>query len=141
MILTLELSSGGEPSKEIDSPIAAFHLALHDSDELYLVCYTKVDKLPWQKSWEQIRISATITEVLRGNKKVGDKVHFRRTLDGKYGDISNLHGSLNFIRFVKTVSNVSVDPQDPQSVFQYTEELHQFARKHINVEQDAVANY
>ena len=129
----------GEKPDEIDSHESAFHYMIHDGAAFCLVCYTVVEKKPWRGEWEQLEIQATIVEVFRGEKTVGDRIQFRRVMDGKFGDISLLHGSLRFVRFDRSEENaggeLSVDPQDPQAIFGYSAEFHAVARSHSNAEQ------
>jgi hypothetical protein len=128
------LSHAGEKPVEIDSQATAFHYMIHEGEGFCLVCYTKVEKKPWQGEWEQLEISATIVEVFRGSRKVGDRIRFRRGIDGKFGNISHLHGSLNFIHFDKpeapNAKETLVDGQDPQAVFRYSEAFHKVATDH-----------
>ena len=139
MIYSASIVVAGERPAEIDSYEAAFHTTLHDGPEFYLVCITQADKKPWRGEWEQLFIKATIVEVIRGEKKVGEKIEYNRVLDGKYGDISSLHGSLYFVRFDidDETKVIGVDPQDPQALFSYSEEFHAQAIEHKNKENKA----
>ena len=132
MIHCTPIGVAGERPAEIDSHEAAFHTMLHDGAEFYLICITTVDKKPWHGEWEQLFIKATIVDVIRGPKKVGDKIEYNRVLDGKYGDISALQGSLYFVRFDidDETKTSSVDPQDPQALFSYTAAFHAQAIEH-----------
>ncbi len=131
--------SADEKPPEIDSYESSFHYRIHDSVEFCLVCYTSVEKKPWRGAGEQLLITATIVDVIRGSRKIGDRIKFQRVLDGKYGDISHLSGSLNFIRFDKAPNpafkKTIVDAQDPQAVFRFSEAFHIVALKHKIAEQ------
>ena len=103
-----------------------------------MVCYSRVEKKLW-RGGEKLEIEATIVEVYRGKRKIGDRIKFTRVFDGKFGDISHLHGSLYFVRFDKApnpaIKQTIVDAQDPQAVFSYTAEFHAIAKKHKQAEQ------
>ena len=133
------IASAGERPVEIDSHESAFHIMLHDGAGFCLVCYTKVEKKPWRGEWEKFEIEATIVEVYRGKRKIGDRIKFTRVMDDKFGDISKLHGSLNFIRFDKAlnpaIKQTIVDAQDPQAIFRFSEAFHKVALKHKVAEQ------
>ena len=137
--LSYPVGYAGERPVEIDSHESAFHIMLHDKAGFCLVCYTEVMKKPWRGEWEKLEIEATIVEVYRGKRKIGDRIKFTRVMDGKFGDISHLQGSLNFVRFDKSDNPDSkvtfVDGQDPQAVFGYSSEFHAVAKKHKQAEQ------
>ncbi len=139
MIYSASIVVAGERPAEIDSHEAAFHTMLHDGAEFYLICITQVDKKPWRGEWEQLFIKATIVDVIRGDRKIGDKIEYNRVLDGKYGDISGLQGSLYFVRFdIDDETKTSgVNPQDPQALFSYTEAFHAEAIEHKKKENKA----
>lgn len=127
----------GELRDEIDSYEEAFHHALHKAPEIYLVCYYQVEKKPWGQEWERLEIKATIVEVIRGERKVGDRIEFGRVLDGKYGDISKLAGSLNYVQYYRIDQEGSpefgkrnIDPQDPAALFRYSPEFAVIAADH-----------
>ena len=133
------IGHAGEKPAEINSHESAFHYMIHDGAGFCLVCYTRVEKKPWRGEWEKLEIEATIVEVYRGKRKIGDRIKFTRVMDGKFGDISHLHGSLNFVRFDKPDNPDSketfVDGQDPQAVFSYSTEFHAVAKQHKQAEQ------
>ncbi|MDP0489550.1 MAG: hypothetical protein Q7Q71_00700 [Verrucomicrobiota bacterium JB023] len=137
--MTCVLAEPIKDGDEIDSYEAAFHHMLHDAAEFYLVCIYEVEKKPWGKEWEQLEIKATVIDPIKGAKKVGEKLNYRRVLDGKYGDISSLNGSLKFVRLItdeeKPDDEAFVDAQDPMSVFRYSPEFHKVAREHRQAEQ------
>jgi hypothetical protein len=129
---------GGE---EIDSHASAFHHAIHNSAEFYLVCLYDVHKKPWNKDWEQLEIKATIVLPIKGRKPMGEKISFERVLDGKYGDISHMDGSLYFVRYDKVEGAASgeprklgIDAQDPHAVFRSSEDLFRVALEHKETE-------
>ena len=132
IIYSIPIGLAGERPAEIDSHEAAFHTMLHDGAEFYLICITQVNKKPWSGEWEQLFIKATIVDVIRGARKVGDRIEYNRVLDGKYGDISGLQGSLYFVRFDvdQDTKTSRVDPQDPQALFSYSEAFHAVATEH-----------
>lgn len=141
--LSVMMCVRAEPIKdidEIDSYESAFHHMLHDSAEFYLICIYEVKKKPWGEEWEQLEIKATVIDAIKGDKKIGEKINYTRVLDGKYGDISGLTGSLKFVQFIKDdekpEGDAFVDAQDPMSVFRYSPEFHKVARKHQQAEQD-----
>jgi len=139
LLVLSSLSHADDKPKEVDSYESSFHFMIHDGDGFCLVCYTSIEKKPWGKVFEQLEITATIIEVYKGTRKIGDKIKFNRVLDGKYGDISHLQGSLQFVRFDKAhnpaIKNTVVDAQDPQAIFKFSEKLHKVARKHKVPEQ------
>jgi hypothetical protein len=131
------LLSAGELRDEIDSDQEAFHHALHKAPEIYLVCYYHVEKKPWGKEWERLEIKATIVEVIRGERKVGEQIEFERVLDGKYGDISKMAGSLNYVQYYRIdqegspeFGKLNIDPQDPAALFRYSPEFAVIAAEH-----------
>jgi hypothetical protein len=132
---------------EIDSHEAAFHHAIHDSAEFYLVCVYEVAKKPSNKVWEQLDIKATVVESIKGGKPVGEKINFQRVLDGKYGDVSHMVGSLYFVRYDKVEGaspaepkTLEINPQDPHAVFGISKDLLRTAKEHKEAEQDASGN-
>lgn len=136
------LLSAGELRDEIDSFGESFHQALHVAPEIYLVCYYQVDKKPWAKEWERLEIKATVVEVIRGERKVGDRIEFDRVLDGKYGDISKLPGSLNYVQYYRNdqegspeFGKLNIDPQDPAALFRFSSELSVIAAEHKEAQQ------
>lgn len=129
----------GELREEVDSYEEAFHHAIHNAPEIYLICYYQIDKKPWGKEWEQLEIKATIVDVVKGERKVGDKIEFVRVLDGKYGDISMLSGSLHYVQYYRVeekdapeFGKLSIDAQDPFALFRYSPEFSVLASKHKN---------
>jgi hypothetical protein len=129
--------SAGELRDEIDSYEEAFHQALHTAPEIYLVCFYQVEKKPWAKEWERLEIKATIVEVIRGERKVGERIEFERVLDGKYGDISKLIGSLKYVQYYRKdqegspeFGKLDIDPQDPAALFRYSPEFSVIAAEH-----------
>lgn len=118
---------------EIDSHEAAFHHAIHESTEFHLVCVYDMKKKPVGKAGEELEIQATIIRPIKGDRPVGAKISFKRFLDGKYGDISSMDGTIYFVRFDKVENEpgkVEINPQDPHAVFRSSEELLKIAREH-----------
>ena len=143
IVFSIPIGYAGNRPAEIDSHESAFHIMLHDGAGFCLVCYSRVEKKLW-RGGEKLEIEATIVEVYRGKRKIGDRIKFTRVFDGKFGDISHLHGSLYFVRFDKApnpaIKQTIVDAQDPQAVFSYTAEFHTIAKKHQQAEQVAAPN-
>jgi hypothetical protein len=129
LVLSALSTHADELKAEIDSAAEAFHRPLHLASEMYLVCYYKVDKKPWGKEWEQLEIRATVVDVVNGPKKIGERIQFVRVLDGKYGDISHLLGSLNYVHSHDR-GKFEIDAQDPHAIFGYTEERAKVALAH-----------
>ena len=125
---------------EIDSHEAAFHHAIHGSAEFYLVCIYEVTKKPWNKVWEQLEIKATVVEAIKGGKPVGEKISFQRVLDGKYGDVTHMVGSLYFVRYDKgegptpDESKTEINPQDPHAIFGCSKDFLRTAKEHKDAE-------
>ncbi|MBN8460531.1 MAG: hypothetical protein J0M04_22095 [Verrucomicrobia bacterium] len=146
LALPLPPIAAGELREEIDSAKEAFHHALHDAPAIYLVCYYKVEMKLWNGDWEQLDIQATIVEVVRGDQKVGDRINFERVMDGKYGDISKLAGSLYYVQLYRNdhegtpnFGKLDIDPQDPLAVFPYSQERSAMAAEHKKKAQQAGA--
>ena len=125
-------------------PVEWFHQALHygDRPELYLVCAYKIsvqkhgiDSLAAQ-GWEELLISCTVVDVIRGPKKVGEKFTYRRYLDGKAKDLVKIEdhlGRLNYVFFVEAPNGSRfVDPQDPSAVWRFEPEIQKAANLHRN---------
>jgi hypothetical protein len=118
---------GGELREEVDSYEEAFHHALHNAPEIYLICFYQVEKKVWAEEWEQLKINATVVDVVKGALKVGERIEFERVLDGKYGDISKLEGSLYYVQFHRNndeksprFGKLDIDPQDPFALFRHS---------------------
>ncbi len=139
------ISSAGDLPEEIGSYEEAFHHALHKAPEIYLVCYYQVDKKTWAKDWEKLEIKATIVEVIRGKRKIGERIEFERVLDGKYGDISKMAGALQYIQYYRNKHEGSpefgklyIDPQDPIAIFPYSTAFSAMVSEHkAKAQQDA----
>ena len=117
--------------KEIGSIKEAFHHNLHNSEEMYLVRYSSVEKKSWMAIGEKLEITAEVVEIIKGTKNKGAVITFTRVLDGKYGNISHLNGSLFFVPFyINSDGELEVDSQDPAWITRHTKEFYVLAQNH-----------
>jgi hypothetical protein len=115
-----------------------FHQSLHHEDrpELYLVCYYAVRVQPHgienlaAQGWEEIVVSCTVVDSIRGPKKVGDRFEYVRYRDGKAGNTKDLLGRLTYVFFTQAAGGRFVDPQDPASEWLFSEELRRIVEIH-----------
>ena len=123
-------------------PIEWFHKRLHYEEwpEIYLVCDYRIavqehgiEPLS-ARGWEELSISCTIVDVIRGPRKVGEKFTYRRYLDGKAKDLVKIEerlGHLNYVFFVEAPDGTKfVDPQDPSAVWRFEPEIQRAANLH-----------
>ncbi len=136
----------GEPRDKTDKYKDAFHHALNTAPEIYLVCYYQVEKKPWREIWEQLEIKATIVDAIRGERKVGDRIDFGRVRDGKFGDISQLVGSLYYVQYYRNdvegspeFGKLHIDSQHPRALFRYSDDLSGLVAEHKQKAQQAGA--
>ena len=119
--------SGGELRENIDSYEQAFYQVLYTAPEIYLDCYYQVEKQPWVKELERLESKASIVEVLRCLRTVGERIEFGRVLDGKDEDISKLAGSLNCVKDSRNDQDgfpefckSDIAPEEPAALCQYS---------------------
>lgn len=138
----------GELRQEIDSNNEAFHHALHLAAEMYLVCYYQLEQRPLQGGCE-LKIKATIVEVIRGELKVGDRIEFTRFLDdnkANQADFSGLVGSLKYVQYKWNdqsagggLGKLEIDAQDPQALFGHSADFAALAAQHKQAPQKSAA--
>ncbi len=116
-----------------------FHQSLHDEGhpELYLVCDYAVKVQPHgiaslaARGWEEVVVSCTVVDAIRGPKKVGERFEYRRYREGKAKETEKLLGGLRYVFFVEATGGERfVDPQDPASVKDYCEEFARIVAVH-----------
>jgi hypothetical protein len=109
-----------------------FHQTLHyeGHPEFYLVCdyAVKVQShgiaVLAAQGWEEVVVSCTVVDAIRGPKKVGERFEYRRYREGKAKETEKLLGGLRYVFFVEAPGGERfVDPQDPASVKDYSEEF------------------
>ena len=98
----------------------------------------------------QLDFKATIVQVIRGKKAVGQKIRFDRVSDSGFQDVSEYAGEMYFVFYHKAPMNGSpiqgqynIDSQHPFSMFGYTKNRAEMAEKHQNhkgAESDAEQN-
>ena len=155
LLLILCLLISGTPNAYSEGPydhenfgsgmVNWFHQRIHEDGrpELYLVCNYEFKvqshgiQLQADRGYEELVISCTIVDVIRGPKKIGEKFEYRRYLEGKAKDLVDLEkmrGELQYVFFVEAPGGHRfVDPQDPFSTMIYNEET----RKAANFHKDA----
>jgi hypothetical protein len=113
----------------------AFHRT-EDFPELYLVCIHGIKVQPHGimagEGWEELGLRSTIVDVVRGDKKVGDQLDYRRYLDGKAVNPEKRLGTLWYVFVTETDDGKHrfVDPQDPVCHVPYTEKLAKIVAEH-----------
>lgn len=108
--------------KPNDMEFYYLHQALHYSVEAYVVRYDNIVKSTWANgAGDKLEISATILEVIKGNKSRGATINFTRTLDGRYGDISGYFDQKYIVFYDEYKSGIRIDPQSPAAVAGYSD--------------------
>jgi hypothetical protein len=121
---------------EVDSPPKAFlEYGLRYHAEAYLVCVWQVEKTPDGGNWADIQ--ATVVECIKGSKKRGEKLTFKRISDSDVWDFASLRGGLYYVFLQKGIDGgTSVDVQDPQALWNYSDELRRivehYKKNHFN---------
>ena len=82
------------------------------------------------QGWEEIVVSCTVVDSIRGPKKVGDRFEYVRYRDGKAGNTKDLLGRLTYVFFTQAAGGRFVDPQDPTSEWLFSEELRRIVESH-----------
>ena len=121
----------------------SFHAELHNIDnECYLIAIFDTKNGSNRLRIPQLDIKATIVGVLRGKKRIGDKIEFSRLSDEAFSKPSDFEGELCYIIYHKQPMDGSpiqgqfyVDPQDPLSMFKYTEKTAEIAAQHPHKKQ------
>ena len=141
-IFSLQLATGGgDYDHDFDSSGMAewLHQDAHSDNkpEWYLVCDYAVRVQPHgikhlaAKGWEEVVISCTVVDSIRGGKKVGERFEYRRYREGKSKNTKSLIGGLRYVFFVESADGKRfVDPQDPASVWKHSKELARVVESH-----------
>jgi hypothetical protein len=108
---------------EVDSPSKAFlEYGIRSHPEAYLACLWEVEKTPEGDNWAEIR--ATVVESIKGSKKTGERFTFKRITDSGVWDFAYLRGGLYYVFLQNSADGrVSVDAQDPNALWKYSDEL------------------
>ncbi|WP_367870730.1 hypothetical protein [Luteolibacter sp. Populi] len=138
-LLLLLLAGGVQagPLGEVDSHETAFHRTLHESKEIYLVCYHKVEVKRLNNILRQIDIGATIVAVVKGKKTIGEKITFTRLADEEPRNVPGMLGGLHYVAYIpagggkdEDTAGLTINAQDPHAVFTYSAGLSAIAAEH-----------
>ena len=129
----------------------AFHETLHiETSECYLITIYNAKNSKWNNWKPKLDIKAAIVGVVKGKRKIGEKISFYRVSDGGFKEGSKYEGELYYIFYYKTPMDGSpaqgeyhISIQDPLAMYKYSEKLAKIASKHPHkkvVEQDVPVN-
>ena len=107
------------------------HQRLHYASEVYVVRYDNVIKDTWAHgAADRLNISTSITNVIKGNKKIGDSISFYRIFEGRIKDTSTMINRQYIVFIDKRGNDLVIDPQDPSAVIYANCERVKYLLKH-----------
>lgn len=112
-----------ERSGEVDSPAGAFvQYGLDRRAEAYLVCVHRVEPTGGAKN--EVEIQAVVVDCIKGEKRVGERITFRRVSDAGSWDLDRMEGALMYVFLDQDADGaLFVHAQDPQALWGYSAEL------------------
>jgi hypothetical protein len=119
-----------ERTGEVDSPVKAFvQYGLDRRAEAYLVCVYRAERTGGAKN--EVEIQAMVVDRIKGTRQVGESLSFKRFSDSGALDLPGMQGKLLYMFLDWDADGRAfVDSQDPQALYEYTDELETVVAKY-----------